>query len=126
MASHGYNYDDDIDIVDPDGWNQYESRARRRAPQQCQIHMVQQVTTIVAPAYDAIEDWCGITELEPEKSGRAVRNRFEGDAAQHNRLFNGDLLRDPTEGVDYFKKKSCSQISSREPRQCSCIDSCSS
>ena len=53
----------------------------RRAPQQTQIHMTQQMTTKVAPAYDgrtsffafedAIDDWCDITELEPEKRGPA-------------------------------------------------------
>ena len=76
MARPGYD-DDDFDIVDADGWNQYDSYAMRRAPQQTQIHMTQQMTTKVAPAYDgrtsffafedAIDDWCDITELEPEK-----------------------------------------------------------
>ena len=47
-----------------------------QAPQQPSIHMTQQMTTKVAPAYDgrtsffafedAIDDWCDITELEPE------------------------------------------------------------
>ena len=46
----------------------------RRASQQNAIHMTQQMTTKIAPAYDgrtsffafedAIDDWCGITELE--------------------------------------------------------------
>ena len=74
MASRGY--DDDFDIVDADGWNQYDSYAMRRASQQPSIHMTEQMTTKVAPAYDgrtsffafedAIDDWCDITELEPE------------------------------------------------------------
>ena len=38
MARHGYD-DDDFDIVDADGWNQYDFYAMRRAPQQPQIHM---------------------------------------------------------------------------------------
>jgi len=50
MARHGY--DDDFDIVDTDGWNQYDSYAMRRAPQQPSIDMMQQVTRKVAPAYD--------------------------------------------------------------------------
>jgi len=33
MARHGYD-EDDFDIVDADGWNQYDSYAMRRAPQQ--------------------------------------------------------------------------------------------
>ena len=112
MARHGYD-DDDFDIVDADGWNQYDSYAMRRAPQQTQIHMTQQMTTKVAPAYDgrtsffafedAIDDWCDITELEPEKRGPASRNRLEGDALQYKRLLDRDMLRDPNEGVNYFK-----------------------
>ena len=31
MSRHGYD-DDDFDIVDADGWNQYDSFAMRRAP----------------------------------------------------------------------------------------------
>ena len=50
MASHGYDDDDDFDIVDADGWNQYDSYAMRMAPQQPSIHMTQQMTTKVAPA----------------------------------------------------------------------------
>jgi hypothetical protein len=79
-------------------WNQYDSYAMRRVPQQPAIHMTQQMTTQVAPAYDgrtrffafeyATDDWCDITELEPEKGGRALRNRLEGDASQYKRLLN--------------------------------------
>ena len=96
MASHGYNEYDDFDLVDADGYSQYESYAMRRAPQQSTVHTTQQMTTKVAPAYDgrnsffafedAIDDWCDITELEAEKSGPALRNRLEGDAAQYKRL----------------------------------------
>ena len=113
MASHGYD-DDDFDIVDANEWNQYDSYAMRRAPQQTQIHMTQQMTTKVAPAYDgrtsffafedAIDDWCDITELEPEKRGPALRNRLEGDAQQYKRLLDREMLRDPHEGVNYFKR----------------------
>ena len=113
MARHGYD-EDDFDIVDVDGWNQYDSYAMRRAPQQTQIHMTQQMTTKVAPAYDgrtsffafedAIDDWCDITELEPEKRGPAWTNRLEGDALQYKRLLDRDMLRDPNEGVNYFKR----------------------
>ena len=44
---------------------------------------------------DAIDDWCDITELEPEKRGPALRNRLEGDAQQYKRLLDRELLRDP-------------------------------
>ena len=113
MARHGYD-DDDFDIVDADGWNLYYSYALRRAPQQPSIHMTQQMTTEVAPAYDgqtsffafedAIDDWCDITELEPEKRGPALRNRLEGEAQQYKRLLDREMLRDPNDGVNYFKR----------------------
>ena len=88
MNSHGYNYDDDIDMFD-DGWNAKNAFAMRRStPQLSTIHMTQQMTTKVAPAYDgrtsffafedAIDDWCDITELEAERRGPALRNRLEG------------------------------------------------
>ena len=114
MSRHGYDDDDDFDIVDADGWNQYDSYAMRRAPQQPSIHMTQQMTTKVAPAYDgrtsffafedAIDDWCDITELEPEKRGPALQNRLEGEAQQYKRLLDREMLRDPNDGVNYFKR----------------------
>ena len=86
----------------------------RRASQQNTVHMTQQMITKVAPAYDgrtsffafedALDDWCDITELEPEKRGPALRNRLEGHAERHKRLLDRDLLRDPNEGVNYFKR----------------------
>ena len=109
MESHGYTELDEIDIVD------HEAFAMRRGnPQTTNIHMTQQMTTKVAPAYDgrtsffafedAIDDWCDITELEAEKRCPALRNRLEGDASQYKRLLDRELLRDPNEGVNYFKR----------------------
>jgi len=76
--------------------------------------MTQQMTTKVAPAYDgrtsffafedAIDDWCDITELELEKRGPALRNRLEGEAQQYKRLLDREMLRDPNDGVNYFKR----------------------
>ena len=73
----------------------------------------QQVTTKVPPSFDgrgswfayedAIDDWCDITELDNEKRGPALRNRLEGEAAIHKRLLDRDLLKDPNNGVRYFK-----------------------
>ena len=113
MARNGYD-DDDFDIFDADGWNQYDPYAMRRAPQQTQIHMTQQMNTKVAPAYDgrtslfsfedAIDDWRDITELEPEKRGPALRNQLEGEAQQYKRLLDREMLRDPNEGANYFKR----------------------
>ena len=73
----------------------------------------QQVTTKVPPSYDgrsswyayedAIDDWCDITELDGDKRGPALRNRQEGEAAIHKRLLGRDRLKDPNNGVKYFK-----------------------
>ena len=73
----------------------------------------QQVTTKVPPSYDgrsswfayedAIDDWCDITELDGDKRGPALRNRLEGEAAIHKRLLDRDRLKDPNNGVKYFK-----------------------
>ena len=35
-----------------------------------------------------VDDWCDITELEPEKRGPALRNRLEGEAQQYKRLLD--------------------------------------
>ena len=53
---------------------------------------------------DAIDDWCDITELELEKRGPALRNRLEGEAQQYKRLLDREMLRDPNDGVNYFKR----------------------
>ena len=135
MSSHGYNDYDDIDSVD-DGWNDHDTFAMRRSnPQPSTIHMTQQMTTKVAPAFDgrtsffafedAIDDWCDITELEAERRGPALRNRLEGDAAQYKRLLDRELLKDPVEGVN-ISKDFCDLISSKEPRLFSCTGSCTS
>ena len=74
---------------------------------------VQTVSTKIPPAFDgrsswfayeeAIDDWCDVTELDPEKRGPALRNRLDGDAAVYKTLLDRDLLRDPANGVNYFK-----------------------
>ena len=107
LTSHGYNYEDDIDIVDG-GWNAHEAYAMRRSTH------TQQMTTKVAPAYDgrasffaledAIDNWRDTTELEAERRGPALRNRLEGDASQYKRLLYRELLKDPIEGLNYFKR----------------------
>ena len=73
----------------------------------------QQETTKVPPSYDgrgswfayedAIDDWCDITELDSDKRGPALRNRLEGEAAIHKRLLDRERLKDPDNGVKYFK-----------------------
>ena len=73
---------------------------------------VLQFTTKIAPSFDgrvswfsyeeAIDDWCGITELEQSKRGPALRNRLEGDAAVYKPLLDRAALAAPT-GVTYLK-----------------------
>ena len=77
------------------------------------MSMVQQVTTKVPPSFDgrqswfayeeAVDDWCDITELDPDKRGPALRNRLTDDALVYKPLLDRDLLRDPATGVKYFK-----------------------
>ena len=74
----------------------------------------QQVTTKVPPAFNGltswftfeelIDDWTDITELDAEKQGPALRNRLEGDAAVYKPLLDRYLLKDPNDGVAYFKR----------------------
>ena len=71
------------------------------------------LTTKVPPSYDgrgswfayedAIDDWCDITELDNDKRGPALRNRLEGEAAIHKRFLDRERLKDPNNGVKYFK-----------------------
>ena len=48
-------------------------------------------------------DWCDITELDNDKRGPSLRNRLEGEAAIHERLLDRERLKDPNNGVKYFK-----------------------
>ena len=80
------------------------------------MNVYQQVTTKIPPTYngttswfayeEAIDDWVDITELEAEKRGPALRNRLEGEAAVYRALLDRDRLRDPNNGVRYFKQSS--------------------
>ena len=75
----------------------------------------QTVTAKTPPLYDgrsfwfayeeAIDDWCDITELEPEKRGPALRNRLEGEAAIYKSLLDRERLRNAEDGVNYFKRE---------------------
>ena len=131
MASHGYD-DDDFDIVDANEWNQYDSYAMRRAPQHTQIHMTQQMTTKVAPAYDgrtsffafedAIDDWCDITELNVVQhcatDWKEMLNNTRGYWIEN---YSGIPMKECTISKDFYDL-----ISSKVPRTCSYTVSCSS
>ena len=53
-------------------------------------------------SFFAFED--AVTELEPKKRGLALRNRFQEGAAVYKRVFHRELLREPTNGANYFKR----------------------
>ena len=44
-----------------------------------------------------------IAELDGDQRGPALRNRLEGEAAIHTRLFDRERKKDPNNGVRYFK-----------------------
>ena len=52
---------------------------------------------------EALDDWVDITTLDAEKQGPSLKNRLVGDAAVYKPLLDRDLLRDPNNGVRYFK-----------------------
>ncbi len=72
-----------------------------------------QMTTKIPPMFNGltswfsyeeqIDEWVDITELPPERMAPALRSRLEGDAAIYKPLLDRNLLRDPQNGVDYFK-----------------------
>ena len=52
---------------------------------------------------EAVDDWVDICTLDAEKQGPSFKNRLVGDAAVYKPLLDRDLLRDPNNGVRYFK-----------------------
>ena len=109
MASHSYDQFDDYE--EPDG--EALAAGNRSLEELQRLSAFQQVTTKVPPSYDgrsswfafedAVDDWCDITELEPEKRGPALRNRLEGEAAIYKRLLDREALKNKEDGVRYFK-----------------------
>ena len=51
---------------------------------------------------ELIDDWLDLTELEAEKRGPALKNRFVGDAEMYEGLLNREYLR-AADGVKYFR-----------------------
>ena len=72
-----------------------------------------QATPKIPPSFDgrsswfsyeeAVDDWVDITTLDAEKLGPSLKNRLTGDAAVYKPLLDRDRLRDPDNGVKYFK-----------------------
>ena len=114
MASHtAAPYEQEHGDEDEYLHESYAVNRNRHLEELHRLSAFQQVTTKVPPSYDgrsswfayedAIDDWCDITELEGAKQGPALRNRLEGEAAIHKRLLDRDRLKDPNNGVKYFK-----------------------
>ncbi len=77
------------------------------------LHSVTQITFKIPPSFngsgswfayeDLIDEWDDVTELPEEKRGPDLRNRLEGEAAIYKPLLEVDKLKDPDNGVTYFK-----------------------
>ena len=52
---------------------------------------------------EAVDDWVDITTLDADKQGPSLKNRLVGYASVYKPLLDRDLLRDPNNGVRYFK-----------------------
>ena len=52
---------------------------------------------------EAIDDWLYITTLAPDKWAPSLKAILVGDASIYKPLLDRERLRDPNDGVDYFK-----------------------
>ena len=52
---------------------------------------------------DLIDDWLGITTLDPEKHGPSLRNALVGAAPFYKSMLDNTLLRDADRGLSHFK-----------------------
>ena len=52
---------------------------------------------------DLIDDWLGITTLDPDKHGPSLKNAFVGSASFYKWMLDNALLRDPDRGLAHFK-----------------------
>ena len=133
MARHGYDDDDDdFDIVEADGWNQYDSYAMRRAPQQPSIDMTQQMTTKVAPAYGGTNHFLCLWRC----NRWLVWHHRAWTRKTWDRLWGTDWKVKHLSAKDYWteicwetptmvwaiSRDSCDLISSRVPKTCSYIE----
>ena len=52
---------------------------------------------------DLIDDWLGITTLDPDKHGPSLKNALVGSASFYKSMLDNALLRDPDRGLAHFK-----------------------
>ena len=52
---------------------------------------------------EALDEWCDITTLDPEKRGPMLKSRLCGGAEKYKPTFDRERLKDHDEGVQYFK-----------------------
>ena len=50
-----------------------------------------------------MDDWLDITTLAPDKWAPGLKARLVGYASIYKPLLDRDMLKDPNDGVDYFK-----------------------
>ena len=111
-AAMNFEHGDGDEDYLPNGNESFAANHRHLQELQ-RLSAFQLVTTKVPPSYDgrsswfayedAIDDWSDITKPDGDKRGPALRNRLEGEAATHKRLLDRDRLKDPNNGVKYFK-----------------------
>ena len=72
------------------------------------------MTPKIPPGFDGImswfeyeqlvEDWVALTTIEPARQGPSLKTRLTGLAEKYKELLDNNRLKDPEQGVEYFKR----------------------
>ena len=72
------------------------------------------MTPKIPPGFDGImswfeyeqlvDDWVALTTIEPARQGPSLKTRLSGIAEKYKELLDNERLRDPDQGVEYFKR----------------------
>ena len=72
------------------------------------------MTPKIPPGFDGImswfeyeqlvDDWVALTTIEPARQGPSLKTRLTGLAERYKELLDNNRLKDPEQGVEYFKK----------------------
>ena len=72
------------------------------------------MTPKIPPGFDGImswfeyeqlvDDWVALTTIEPARQGPSLKTRLTGLAEKYKELLDNNRLKDPEQGVEYFKK----------------------
>ena len=107
---NAYSDDDDADCYDSDALAYSASHEDHH-----QSINQQGATNKIAPAYggntswfayeELIDEWIDMTNMDKEKQGPALKQRLYGEAAIYKSMLDRDKLKDPDNGVTYFKNE---------------------